>query len=125
MPLSFRESAQLADFCTTIHQFLRCLRRFVGRTPWSAADAHVGLLRVAAKPDEGVRPTRLQPHNLNRPITARQLNQPSTAADPPAHLTASVLVIDVYAVEFRRYRRMRCVRAYLRAGPARQMQHDG
>jgi hypothetical protein len=34
--------------CTTIRQFLCCLRRFVGRTPWSAADAHVGPALVAA-----------------------------------------------------------------------------
>src|SRR5580700_2200923 len=34
--------------CTTIRQFLCGLRRFVGRTPWSAADALVGPALVEA-----------------------------------------------------------------------------
>jgi hypothetical protein len=42
---------------------------------------------------------RLQPHNLDRSVAARQLNQPSAAADPSIHLSMPVLVIDVQSVE--------------------------
>jgi len=37
---------------TTRPENLRSLRRFVGRTPWSAADAHVGLLVKFIKPQK-------------------------------------------------------------------------
>jgi hypothetical protein len=38
----------------------------VGRTPWSAADAHVGLFRGLAEPDQGVRRGRGRPpHSLS------------------------------------------------------------
>ena len=91
----------------------------------------------ASAADQGVRPTlhswdprssecaRLQPYNLDRPVTARELNQPSAAADPAAHLPMSVLIINVDAVELRGHRRVRCVRAHLGARPGGQMQHDG
>src|ERR1039457_4656300 len=38
----------------------------MGRTPWSAADAHVGLFRGLAEPDQGVRRGRGRPpHSLS------------------------------------------------------------
>jgi hypothetical protein len=44
--------------CTTVHQFPFGLRRFVGRTPWSAADAHVGLLGCCEVRVQADRPTK-------------------------------------------------------------------
>jgi hypothetical protein len=60
-PLSTYDNPLRLKNCTTVHQFLRCMRRFVGRTPWSAADAHVGFFCSAAQPDRGVRRGRGRP----------------------------------------------------------------
>jgi len=54
--------------CTTRPENLRSLRRFVGRTPWSAADAPVGLVLVAAMLLCGAGASACQPSARPSPI---------------------------------------------------------
>src|ERR1039458_8068434 len=76
----------------------------VGRTPWSAADAHVGLLVIGSLPrcgargtraDQGVRPisAKLSPHG---PVFGVQ--SPAHRSDSGTFSTAAVFILALMGV---------------------------